>query len=114
VPFVDVSYDRSVTEVDLRHLADCLPDLVAEAVDCPEEPWTGPAAAGDIEIRFHPKHQLDVGQLRLVIEVRTKLMPTRLDDKQRRADLIRDGLTKLELGPVGVWMILAEGAWSQS
>ena len=36
----------------------------------------------------------------------------RSDDKQRRADLIRDGLS--DLGQVGVWLILAEGAWSQA
>ena len=55
-----------------------------------------------------------VGQLRVVIEVRTKLMRTRLDDKQRRSDVIRDDLSNLGRGPVGVWMVLAEGAWSQS
>ena len=53
VPLVDVTYDHMIGEDDLRRLAECLPDLVAEAVDCPEEPWTGPAEAGDIEVRFH-------------------------------------------------------------
>jgi hypothetical protein len=35
-------------------------------------------------------------------------------DKQRRADLIRDRLSSLPLGQIGVWLILSEGAWSQS
>jgi hypothetical protein len=35
-------------------------------------------------------------------------------DKQRRADLIRDRLSTLALGQIGVWLILSEGAWSQS
>src|SRR4051812_31917503 len=38
-----------------------LPAIVAEAVDCPEEPWVGPPAKGDIEIRLHRKGPLDVG-----------------------------------------------------
>jgi hypothetical protein len=37
-----------------------------------------------------------------------------VQDKQRRADLIRDRLSSLPLGQVGVWLILTEGAWSQS
>jgi hypothetical protein len=49
-----------------------------------------------------------------VIEVRTKLFEHRVTDKQRRADLIRDRAPGLPLGLVGVWLILAEGAWSQS
>ena len=112
VPLIDVTYDRSVTPVELGALADRLPDLVAGAVDCPEEPWTGRAQAGDIEIRFHPRSEHDVGSLRVVVEVRTKALASRLDDKQRRADLIRDGLS--DLGQIGVWLIVVEGAWSQA
>jgi hypothetical protein len=37
-----------------------------------------------------------------------------VQDKQRRADLIRDRLSILPLGQIGVWLILSEGAWSQS
>jgi hypothetical protein len=113
VPLVDVTYDDTIGANDLGRLAECLPDLVAEAVDCPEEPWTGPAEAGDIEIRFHRRSEFDAGELRVVVEVRTKFFHSRLDDKQRRADLIRDRLLRLGLEHVGVWLILAEGAWSQ-
>ena len=111
---MDVTYDRSVAKVELQRLANSLPDLVAEAVDCPEEPWIGPSGPGDVEIRFHPRSEHDVGQLRVVVEVRTKLLTDRLDDKQRRADLIKDRLAGLGLGQVGVWLILAGGAWSQN
>ena len=31
-----------------------------------------------------------------------------------RADLIRERLSRLPLGQIGVWLILSEGAWSQS
>jgi hypothetical protein len=46
--------------------------------------------------------------------VRTKLFESRSTDKQRRSDLILNRLAELQLGQVGVWLILAEGAWSQS
>lgn len=107
-------YSADVSDDELRRLAQLLPDLIAEAVDCTEEPWTGPADVGDIEIRFRPRGDIDVGGLRFVIEVRTKLLASRLDDKQRRADLVRDGLSSLDLGSVGVWLVLHEGAWSQT
>ena len=114
VPLVDVTYSDDVSDDELRRLARLLPDLIAEAVDCPEEPWAGPAGVGDIEIRFRPRGEFDVGELRFVLEVQTKLVASRLDDKQRRADLIRDGLSALGLGAVGVWLILHDGAWSQT
>ena len=57
---------------------------------------------------------LHVGELDVVIEVRTKLFEHRVQDKQRRADLILDRLSSLPLGQVGVWLILSEGAWSQT
>jgi hypothetical protein len=110
-----VTYDDTVAEGVLRDLAQLLPDLVSEAVDCPEEPWVGPVQLGDLEIRFRPKSSLDVGGLNCVIEVRTKLFPSRERDKQHRADLIRDRIAaRIDLGAFGVWLVLAEGAWSQS
>lgn len=112
MPLIDVTYGAVGEEV-LHRLAEMLPDAVAEAVECPEEPRLGPPGPGDIEIRFRRKSQLDAGELDVVIEVRTKLFETRVQDKQRRADLIRDRLSALPLGQVGVWLILAEGAWSQ-
>jgi hypothetical protein len=114
MPLIDVTYGETVDEEVLHRLAELLPDAVAEAVDCPEEPWIGPPGPGDIEVRFRKRSQLDVGDLDVVIEVRTKLFKHRLQDKQRRAELIRDRLSSLPLGQVGVWLILSEGAWSQS
>jgi hypothetical protein len=55
-----------------------------------------------------------VGQLSVVVEVRTKLFASRLDDKQRRADLISNRLAGFGLSQIGVWLILAEGSWSQA
>jgi hypothetical protein len=114
MPLIDVTYDAAVADEVLHRLAAMLPDAVAEAVDCPDEPQIGPPEPGDIEIRFRKKSQLDVGDLDVVIEVRTKLFGDRVQDKQRRVDLIRDRLSGLPIGQVGVWLILSEGAWSQS
>jgi hypothetical protein len=114
MPLIDVTYAGSVDEEVLRRLGGLLEAVVGEAVECPEDPQTGPEQPGDIEIRFRKKSPLDVGELDVVIEVRAKLFEHRVQDKQRRADLIRDRLSHLPLGQVGVWLMLAEGAWSQN
>jgi hypothetical protein len=114
MPFVDVTSDDTVSEPNLRRLGQLLPDVVAEAVECPEEPVVGPAEDGDLEIRFRRKGTLDLGALNVVIEVRTKRYESRIVDQQRRADLILDRLSTLGLGKIGVWLILADGAWSQA
>jgi hypothetical protein len=114
MPLVTVTHDDTLDDQRLRRMGEVLIDAVADAVDCPEEPRTGPLEPGDIEIRFRRKGPRDVGDLNVVVEVRTKLVPSRVADEQRRADLIRDRLSGLGFGAVGVWLILLEGAWSQS
>jgi hypothetical protein len=116
MPLIDVVFDRTALADDaLRRLGHVLPDIVAKAVACPEEPWLGPPAPGDIEIRFRPKGPFDVGGLSCVIEVRTKRFESRLADKHDRAERIRAALVAVEptIGQVGVWLILHEGAWAQ-
>jgi hypothetical protein len=115
MPLIDVTFDPAMPDDVLDRLRSVLPDLAAEAVDCAEEPWTGPPQVGDIEIRFRPRHALDVGELACVIEIRTKLFASRVHDRQRRADLVRDRL-RSTMGSIdfGVWLILHEGAWAQS
>ena len=116
MPFVEIFYDNTITEPMLRQLAVLLPDLVAEAVACPEEPTVGPPAPGDLEIRFRPKGPFDVGELNCAIEIRTKLYPSRLQNKQDRAELVKVGLSKAFPGIryLGVWLVLAEGSWTQT
>lgn len=115
MPLIDVTYDRGVSDEELRHLGALLPDLVAEAVECPEEPWIGEFGPGDVEVRFHRRSEFDVGEpLRCVVEVRTKLFASRVVDKQERANLLCARLSEALGGGVGVWLILAEGAWAQA
>lgn len=115
MPLIDVSYDETVSASALQALRHALPAIVAEAVDCPEEPWTGPPEVGDIEIRFRAKAPLDVGQLSCVVEIRTKRVASRLGDAQERCDLMARRLhDEVGLGSIGVWLVLAEGAWSQT
>jgi hypothetical protein len=115
VPLIDVTYRGSVSAEALRRLAIALPAIVSEAVDCPEDPWIGDPVVGDLEIRFHERSPVDVGDLDCVIEVRTKLFASREQDKQRRVDLItaRDAAS-VDVGQCGVWLVLAEGAWAQT
>jgi hypothetical protein len=116
VPFVEVVYDSTIIEAMLRQLAELLPDLVANAVACPEEPAVGPAEPGDLEIRFRPKGPLDVGALNCAIEVRTKLYPSRLETRQKRAELVKAGVSEALPGIryLGVWLVLADGWWTQT
>lgn len=114
MPLVDVTH-ASLPDATVRRLAQVLPDLVAAAVDCPEEPWTGPPLPGDLEIRFRGKGPFDVGQLDCVIEVRTKLYPSRQRDRRDRADRLHAAVVAAvpEVGRLGVWLVLHEGAWAQ-
>ena len=115
MPLIEVAYDSSISPDSLRELGQILPAIVSEAVDCSQEPWTGPPGVGDIEIRFRARSTFDVGELNCVIEVRTKLFPSRERDKQRRVDLIRDRIAStIDIGRFGVWLILSEGAWTQT
>jgi hypothetical protein len=114
MPLVDVAFDTRLSRADLARIAEVLRDVVPLAVECPEEPIIGPLAAGDLEIRFRPRGVDDVGELVAVIEVRTKRFSSRQANVQDRADMIRDRLAGLSIGPVGVWLVLIEGGWSQA
>jgi hypothetical protein len=104
MPLIDVTYDGSVDQETLRRLGEQLPAVVGEAVECPEDPLTGPEQPGDIEIRFRKRSPLDVGGLDVVIEVRAKLFEHRVQDKQRRAGPSRPSpdLNELSRGESGV------------
>jgi len=56
-----------------------------------------------------------VGALNCVIEVRSKLLPGRVLDKQLRADRMHAAVITAvpSIGALGLWLVLAEGAWAQ-
>jgi hypothetical protein len=114
MPLVDVSFDPRLSSSVLARIADVLREVVPLAAECPEEPIVGPLAAGDLEIRFRPSGADDVGDLVAVIEVRTKRFASRLANVQDRADIVRDHLADLSIGPVGVWLMLMDEGWSQA
>lgn len=114
MPLVDVFTDPRVKATELRQIADVLRDVVPRAVQCAEEPIVGPLAIGDLEIRFRSRGPADVGELAVLVEVRTKKLDGRLHDAQARADLICSELSRLDVGPIGVWLMLLDGAWSQT
>ncbi|MEQ1701199.1 MAG: hypothetical protein ABMA25_13885 [Ilumatobacteraceae bacterium] len=114
MPLVDVSFDPRLDSADLARIAGVLRDVVPLAVECPEEPIVGPLGPGDLEIRFRPRGVHDVGELMVVIEVRTKRFASRLANVQDRSDMIRDRVAALAIGPVGVWLMLFDGGWSQA
>jgi len=114
MPIVSITYSQSVPAdllLDLRH---ALPEIVAECVACPQEPWVGPTKPGDIDLQFHQRHELDHGGLSCVIEIHSKLLPARLADKDERVARAIDQVAPV-IDPVsfGVWLLLHEGAWAQ-
>ena len=113
MPLIDITHDARADEQQLRKLAEVLADVVPVAVDCPEEPLVGPPGVGDLEIRFHPKGALDVGELSVTVEIRTKRYESRARNAQDRADMVRQRLSEPDLPSVGVWLVLLDGAWSQ-
>jgi hypothetical protein len=114
MPLVDVVFDTRLKSANLARIADALAEVVPLAVECPEDPIIGPLRPGDLEIRFRSRGVNDVGELVATVEVRTKRSSSRLANVQDRADMIRDRLESLAIGPVGVWLMLVEGGWSQT
>lgn len=115
MPIVDVSHDAAAPEHLLARLGEVLPEIVAEAAACPEEPWAGSPDVGDIEVRFRPRSPNDVGELDYLIQVFTSFYPSRQENLQERSDLIRDRLqAEVDEGAIGVWLVLSNAAWSQT
>ena len=91
-----------------------LPTAVAEAVDCPEEPYDGRLGPGDIELRFVAKGPHDRGELRCLIEVTTGWFESRARNRQERSDAIGRALEEqLAMHGFGVLLLLPACGWSQ-
>lgn len=114
-PLVDVTFGPRVEEEQIALLAEVLPHAVSAAVECPEEPYDGSLRVGDVEVRFRARGPLDVGELDLLIEVRSKWFASRADNRQERCDAICRAVLDA-VGPiqVGIYLSLPVAAWSQS
>lgn len=115
MPLVDVTHGSRVTDEHIARLAEVLPHAVSTAVECPEEPYDGVLNPGDVEIRFHPRGPSDVGDLDVLVEVRSKWFESRATNRQARCDAIcratREAVGSLK---VGTYLSLPTAAWSQS
>jgi hypothetical protein len=58
MPIIDVTYDDTVDESLLRKLGQLLPDVVAEGVDCPEDPNVGPPSVEILRSDFGERAHL--------------------------------------------------------
>ena len=114
MPLVTVVHDERCSDAELQDLARVLPAIVAEAVECPEEPYDGHLGPGDIELRFVARGPHDSRDLRCVIEVTTGWFESRARNRQERSDAIGRALQRqLGLRDFGVLLLLPACGWSQ-
>jgi hypothetical protein len=103
--------DESVVE----RLVALLPEAVALAVECPEEPYDGRLRPGDVVLRFRRSGPDDVGGLDVTIEVRSKWFASRAENRQQRVDQLCSTVSGALGGlSVGVYLSLPVAAWSQT
>ena len=114
MPLVDVSYRVGVPDEQLRRMASVLPHVVSVAVECPEEPYDGELRPGDVEVRFRERSELDVGELDVVIEVRSTWLESRAANRQQRCAHILEQVRQASgLDAIGAYLMLPVAAWSQ-
>jgi hypothetical protein len=87
-----------------------LPEIVSEALACPEEPYDAELRPGDVNLRFVAELE---GGLDYLIEVRTRWTRSRAENVQERSDHVRDALQGFGVENFGVWVELPEAAWSE-
>ncbi|GAB2460847.1 hypothetical protein GCM10027062_45480 [Nocardioides hungaricus] len=115
MPIIDVTAGPRVTDTDIARLAQLLPDAVAVAIECPEEPYDGRLQPGDAELRFRSTGPHDVTGLDIVVEIRSKWFASRAESRQDRCDRVLRAVAE-EMGAltVGVYLSLPVAAWSQT
>lgn len=115
MPLVDVTYGPHVPESILRELAKELPHIVSIAVECPEEPYDLDLQPGDVEIRFRQRGPLDISGLDAVVEVRSKWVESRAENRQERCHVLHRLIDRATgLDNFGVYLSLPIAAWVQS
>ena len=114
MPIVDVIHSSHVAEEQLARLTQALPHAVSLAVECPEEPYDGALQPGDVEVRFRGRGRYDISGLDVVVEVRSKWVPSRAETRQERCDQLCDVIARAAgTRSVGVYLSLPVAAWAQ-
>jgi hypothetical protein len=113
VPIISVSHKQSAPPELLELLARELPEIVSQALACPEEPYERELGPGDVNLRFSPV-LADREGLDYLLEIRTSWTESRKANLQERSDRIAHALEALGLVRFGVWIEIPEAAWSQA
>ncbi len=113
MPIISVSHKRAAPADLLELLARELPEIVSQALDCPEEPYDRELAPGDVNLRFLPV-LADGEGLDYLLEIRTSSTASRRTNLQERSDRVKDALEALGIARFGVWIEIPEAAWSQA
>ncbi|WP_309104615.1 hypothetical protein [Microbacterium sp.] len=115
MPIIDVTCAARVSRGAKEELARTLPHSVSVAVECPEEPYDGDLQGGDVILRFHDASPIDLFDLDVLIEVKSKWFASRAGDRQRRADdiLRRTQDVLPDDHHVGVYLALPVAAWAE-
>lgn len=115
VPLIDVTCGPRVTDDTRERLAQALPHAVSLAVECRDEPYERNLQPGDVVIRFHTVGPFDRFDIDVLIEVKSKYFGDRAEDRQRRAEAIRDAAQDVAQDLViGVYLTLPIAAWAQT
>ncbi|MGV9803389.1 hypothetical protein ACWDTP_35590 [Mycobacterium sp. NPDC003449] len=115
MPIVEVTHRPSIPVETLRTLAVHLPHEVSLAVASADEPYDGDLQPGDVEVRFRELGELDVSEMDVVVEIRSKLAADRERNAQQRTDALTARLAEISgLRRVGVYLIMPAAAWSQT
>jgi hypothetical protein len=112
MPIVTINHKQTPARSELRKLRQALPEIVSQALACPEEPYDGALKAGDVNMIVLPS-LAPTEPLDFVIEIRTRRTDSRSTNLEERTGEISSALGALGLRNFGVWLQLHEAAWAQ-
>jgi hypothetical protein len=115
MPLIDITCAPAVSDATKRALANEIPEIVSNAVECEAEPFDGSLQVGDVIVRFRSVGSLDRFDLDVLVEVHSKWFQDRAQSRQERAAAVLAGVEGV-VAPhsVGVYLSLPVAAWDQS
>lgn len=115
MPLVEVTFRPGTPPEVLKALAAKLPHEVSLAVASADEPYDGDLRPGDVEVRFRELGTLDVSEMDIVVEIRSKWAADRESTAQDRVDALCARLKELSgIARIGVYMTMPPAAWAQT